>query len=243
MDAKPQPPSSGKPEKGGRGAAKQGKDLSSHGVANGKLNELMDSKQKAAAAEKDEVAPETEDNGIPKNEHGGVYVAESEIQAAFDILDADKNGFITLSNLRKRLGVFFPDMTPKEYRFLMNNQKEMTFDDLHDLLASNTIENFDPVTEAFKLYDPENTGFIKPSKLKEIFEVYGLGDVPDDDVEILGRAADVDGDGKIGLSDFRAMLEGEGAVLEKHVIQDHSRKAKEEAAAKNDTEVGAEIAT
>ena len=48
---------------------------------------------------------------------------EKEIQAAFDVLDIDKNGFISLNNLKKRLGVFFPDMTA-EYRFLMNNQKE-----------------------------------------------------------------------------------------------------------------------
>lgn len=228
MDAKPKPPADGKPAEGGRGA--KNKDLSSN-VANGKLNELADVQRAKQAETKEVEAPETDESSIPKNEHGGVYVAEAEIQAAFDILDADKNGFITLSNLRKRLGVFFPDMTPKEYRFLMNNQKEMTFEDLHELLASNTIENFDPVAEAFKLYDPDNAGFIKPKKLKEIFEVYGLGDVPDDDVEILGRAADVDGDGKISLADFRLMLEGEGAVLEKHVIQDHSTNAKKKAAA------------
>lgn len=227
MDPKPTPPV-GKPHsEGGRGA--KSKDLSSN-VGNGRLEQLADIHKAKQAELKDADAPETEENNIPKNEHGGVYVAEAEIQAAFDILDADKNGFITLNNLRKRLGVFFPDMTPKEYRFLMNNQKEMTFDDLHELLASNTIENFDPVAEAFKLYDPDNTGFIQPKKLKEIFEVYGLGDVPDDDVEILGKAADVDGDGKISLADFRLMLEGEGAVLEKHVIQDHSTKAKEQAA-------------
>jgi calmodulin len=196
--------------------------------SNGKLSDLMETKKKEEAL-KDETNPETEDNGVRKNPHGGVYVADSEIQAAFDVLDADKNGFITLNNLKKRLGVFFPDMTPKEYRFLMNNQKEMTLDDLQELLSSNTIENFDPVAEAFKLYDTDNTGYIKASKLKEIFQVYGLGEVPDEDVDILGRAADIDGDGKISLADFRMMLEGEGAVMEKHVIQDHSTRAKEEA--------------
>jgi hypothetical protein len=84
--------------------------MQSH-VANGKLNDLMETKKKEEAL-KDETNPETEGNGARKNPHGGVYVADSEIQAAFDVLDADKNGFITLNNLKKRLGVFFPDMTP-----------------------------------------------------------------------------------------------------------------------------------
>lgn len=204
------------------------RELAIGGHKVGNLSELHANRLKEAPQDE---APETsEDNGIPKNEFGGVLVDEKEIQAAFDVLDIDKNGFISLNNLKKRLGVFFPDMTAKEYRFLMNNQKEMTFDDLHELLASNTITHFDPVAEAFKLYDPEDHGYIKPQVLQEIFKVYGFGDVSAEDVEILCKAADVNGDGKITLEDFRKMLEGEGAVLEEHVIQDHAGKNKAAAA-------------
>ena len=222
---KPTPPPSGAPA--------NKRELAIGGNKVGKLADLHANRLKEAAQEE---APETEDNGIPKNEFGGVLVDDKEIQAAFDILDIDKNGFISLNNLKKRLGVFFPDMTAKEYRFLMNNQKEMTFEDLHDLLASNTITNFDPVAEAFKLYDPDDHGYIKPHVLQDIFKVYGFGDVPKDDLEILGKAADVNGDGKITLEDFRKMLEGEGAVLEEHVIQDHAGKSKAALEAKEKSE-------
>ena len=36
----------------------------------------------------------------------------------------------------------------------MNNQSELTLDDLRSLLENNEIKNFDPVAEAFRVYDP-----------------------------------------------------------------------------------------
>ena len=80
-------------------------------------------------------------------------ISEEEIKSAFSFLDMDKTGQVTLANLKKRLGVFFPDMTPKEYKFLMNNRKELTIEDLNELLADNEISDvsFDPIAEAFKV--------------------------------------------------------------------------------------------
>jgi len=43
---------------------------------------------------------------------------------------------------------------------MMNNKKELSLEDLHELLDRNDIANFDPVEEAFKLYDPDSAGFI-----------------------------------------------------------------------------------
>jgi Ca2+-binding EF-hand superfamily protein len=81
-------------------------------------------------------------------------ISDEEIRSAFSFLDMDKTGQVTLANLKKRLGVFFPDMTPKEYKFLMNNRKELTIEDLNELLADNEISDpsFDPVAEAFKVF-------------------------------------------------------------------------------------------
>ena len=39
----------------------------------------------------------------------------------------------------------------------MNNQSELSLDDLRSLLENNEIKNFDPVAEAFKVYDPQET--------------------------------------------------------------------------------------
>ena len=84
-------------------------------------------------------------------------LTQEEIKSAFAFLDVDKSGQVTLANLKKRLGVFFPDMTPKEFKFLMNNRKELTIEDLNELLVENEISDadFDPVAEAFKVFIPK----------------------------------------------------------------------------------------
>lgn len=143
---------------------------------------------------------------VPRNDRGGILVTADELRVAYDMLDTEKVGAVTLTALRKRLGFFFPDMTPKEYRFLMNNRKEITLADLEELLQDNEITNFDPVAEAFKLYDPDAEGYIPGSRLKEIFAAYGFGELQPGDFHVLMRTADLDGDGKISLADFRAML-------------------------------------
>ena len=88
---------------------------------------------------------------VKLNAKGGVLVTHAEIQNAFAFLDVDKSGKISLAGLKKRLGVFFPDMSAKDYRFLMNGKRELAEHDLMELLLDNDITNFDPVAEAFKV--------------------------------------------------------------------------------------------
>ena len=88
---------------------------------------------------------------VKLNSKGGVLVTNAEIQNAFAFLDVDKSGKITLASLKKRLGVFFPDRSAKDYRFLMNGKRELAEHDLIELLMDNDITNFDPVAEAFKV--------------------------------------------------------------------------------------------
>ena len=71
----------------------------------------------------------------------------------------------------------------------------------------NEVKNFDPAAEAFKVYDPEGTGYVDSKVLRSIFENLGFGEVTDDDLAILTETGDVDGDGKISLQDFRMMLD------------------------------------
>jgi len=154
-------------------------------------------------------------NKVKKNSKGGVYVSREDISSAFDILDADKTGSIHFPTLKKRLGVFFPEMTAREFRFLMNNKKEITLDDLIELIEDNDIQNYDPVAEAFKAYDPHSQGHIDFEKMKDIFRSYDLGELVDDELDLLKRAADIDNDGLITLQDFRALLDKPQSVAQK----------------------------
>ncbi|KAJ1458835.1 hypothetical protein M885DRAFT_512673 [Pelagophyceae sp. CCMP2097] len=161
---------------------------------------------KAVEAPKAKRREATRKDEVPRNSKGGVLVTDEELRAAFDFFDVENSGTITLANLRKRLGVFYKNMPAKEYRFLMNNKNEMTLEDLKELLVDNEVKNFDPVVEAFKVYDPEGTGYVDRNVLRSIFENLGFGEVTDDDVAILTETGDVDGDGRISLQDFRKML-------------------------------------
>jgi Ca2+-binding EF-hand superfamily protein len=123
------------------------------------------------------------------------------------MLDADKTECITLANLKKRLAVFYPTMTAKEYRFLMNGKRELTMEDLSELLIDNDLTNFDPIAEAFKLYDPIGSGSINGDQMRTVFKAYGFNELSDEELDILTKAAHFDGDGQISLSDFRNLLD------------------------------------
>jgi Ca2+-binding EF-hand superfamily protein len=62
------------------------------------------------------------------------------------------------------------------------------------------------VKEAFKVYDPQGTGFVDHETLRSIFENLGYGEITDEDLAVLVETADADGDGRISLDDFRGML-------------------------------------
>ncbi|CAN0367140.1 unnamed protein product [Ectocarpus sp. 12 AP-2014] len=142
---------------------------------------------------------------VPKNAKGGILVCEEELKAAFDFFDVEGKGVITAGALRKKLGAFHRSLSAREARVLMNNKAEMTMDDLREVLLENEVTNFDPVTEAFKAYDPSETGFMDTEILRSIFDNLGFGKMSDEDLAILVEAADGDGDGRVGISDFREM--------------------------------------
>ena len=136
----------------------------------------------------------------------GISIDEQELQAAFEFFDVSGTGKITLADLKNRLGAFYKNVPLREYKFLMNNQSELTLDDLRALLENNEIKNFDPVAEAFKVYDPQETGYVDTGVLRGIFEKLGFGTITEEDVKILIETADMDKDGKISLEDFRSIL-------------------------------------
>lgn len=57
--------------------------------------------------------------------------------------------------------MFYQNLSLREYKFLMNNKQELTEQELYALLANNELTNYDPVAEAFKIYDPNETGYVR----------------------------------------------------------------------------------
>ena len=70
---------------------------------------------------------------------------------AFEFLDTDRKGYVTIQDLRDKLGIFYRNLSTKDYKLLMNHKSELTEQDLYQLLANNELTDFDPVREAFKV--------------------------------------------------------------------------------------------
>ena len=63
------------------------------------------------------------------------------------------------------------------------------------------------LTQAFKFFDNDNTGFISKLNIKTMLSHYGgLDDVEDEVVEYLISEVDKNGDGKIDLMEFLSMM-------------------------------------
>lgn len=67
----------------------------------------------------------------------------------------------------------------------MNNKSEITLEDLIELLEDNELSDFDPVAEAFKVYDPHESGFAELELLQQSFSRLGYGDMSSDDINAL----------------------------------------------------------
>merc|ERR1712070_227283 len=137
---------------------------------------------------------------------GGILIQEHELRIAWDFFDTKGTGKLTAADIKRRLSTFYHNVSNKEIKFLLNNQPEITFEDLYELLKDNQLTNFDPVKEAFKVYDPQDTGFVDMAVVKEFFHNLGHGDISDEDAKIILETADADKDGRIGLDDFRLMV-------------------------------------
>mmetsp|Transcript_44958 Transcript_44958/g.113945 ORF Transcript_44958/g.113945 Transcript_44958/m.113945 type:complete len:187 (+) Transcript_44958:41-601(+) len=143
---------------------------------------------------------------LPKNEKGGLLITQEELKVAWDFFDTGSKNKLSSNDVKKRLQTFYKDISTREVKFLLNNQPEITFEELYALLKDNQLTNFDPVKEAFKVYDPHNTGFVDMDMIKSFFKDLGYGDISDEDAKIILETADSDKDGRIGLDDFRKMV-------------------------------------
>ena len=82
----------------------------------------------------------------------------------------EKNGGekISQAELKKRIHVINPNFPMSELGTLTNNKTELKAKELYDMLKDNELENFDPLEEAFKLLDPDNTGSLDIKRLKSL---------------------------------------------------------------------------
>ncbi len=70
--------------------------------------------------------------GLGRNEKGGIAISEEELKIAWDWFDSKSTGKLTAHDIKKRLSAFYKNVSVKEIRYLLNNQPEITFDELYN---------------------------------------------------------------------------------------------------------------
>lgn len=117
----------------------------------------------------------------------GSSITPDDFKAAWEFFDPEGRGSLSAEDVRERLSIFYRNVTPKEVKFLMNNQPQISKQELESIVKDTRLVSFDPLKEAFKLYDPLSTGFIDNSQLGKFFTAMGYGVISDDDIAAIGK--------------------------------------------------------
>lgn len=192
---------------------------------------------------KDKKRPEA---NFRKNGKGGFLVTGREVRAIFETLDTEKKGVISLYGLRHKLALLMPGFAPKDCSSLFAGSSEISELDLLQLLEDNDMQRFDPVQSVFEsllavqpsvlregsrykaVLTSRGTGSKQPPDtedldvllLADIFEAMGMGHLSSEELGIVQSAGDFDGDGVLGLADFRKFVD-----LTENLTQHHTTLA------------------
>mmetsp|Transcript_32035 Transcript_32035/g.51456 ORF Transcript_32035/g.51456 Transcript_32035/m.51456 type:complete len:159 (+) Transcript_32035:27-503(+) len=137
---------------------------------------------------------------------------QAEFRQAFDLFDLNKNGKITHKELKKIMQGLGQNPTEVEIDELIkeidaDGDGQIDFDEFLAMLTrkANTNQIEDDIEKAFKVFDKGNRGKIGPNELREI--MLGLGeDLSDEQLNIMIKEIDSDGDGYVTLEDFKTVM-------------------------------------
>ncbi|KAH3853235.1 calmodulin-A-like [Dreissena polymorpha] len=135
-----------------------------------------------------------------------------EYKETFSLFDKEGDGTISLRELGTVLRALGQHPTEADLNDLIGNMEveghtTIEFPQFLNIL-SKLIKDTDPeteLTEAFKIFDKENTGNIACADLRRIMTTYGET-LTDEEVEEMIKEADTDGDGIVDYAEFIAMV-------------------------------------
>lgn len=134
---------------------------------------------------------------VRKNARGGVLVRGSDLAGLMELVDRNRKGFITASDVQQVGNVFFPDMSDKDVRLMMNRKDRITEEYLAELLCDNEQVGYDPVEDAFRTLAAGGDA-LDLQQFRAVLLKLGAKFIACQDLEFLLASADQDGDGKIG---------------------------------------------
>mmetsp|Transcript_35911 Transcript_35911/g.101718 ORF Transcript_35911/g.101718 Transcript_35911/m.101718 type:complete len:169 (-) Transcript_35911:315-821(-) len=145
-------------------------------------------------------APQNAEGSAKKNT--SVAVTDDVLVHAWKVLNPEGNEKITRADLQQYTDIFFPKLEASDLKTLVKGSG-MTFEKLKHLVKNHELEDFDITAEAFKVLDPNGTGYVDLDLMKKLLaQMPEVGSVTDLDMEVILELADLDLDGKISVEDF-----------------------------------------
>ncbi|KAL4238659.1 hypothetical protein ACF0H5_003366 [Mactra antiquata] len=135
-----------------------------------------------------------------------------ELKQAFKIFDKDGDGTISTQELGTVMRSLGQDPSEDELLDIINEIDEdgnglIEFDEFVTLMSKQFAQEGSEkdIMEAFKVFDPDNLGYILASDLRHIMTTKG-DKMTDEEVDEMIEDADLDGDGHIEYEEFVKML-------------------------------------
>ena len=140
-----------------------------------------------------------------QHSNSSVQLSDEDIALAFNFFNGNESSVkISAKQVQEKVESLNKKMTKKEIRLIFDGKDVITRQEVKEILADNDL-SIDPVQEVFKMLDPTGSNYIAAERLKKIFNNLGYGDLTDEELQLLIQTGDSDGDGKIGLEDFRLL--------------------------------------
>lgn len=135
-------------------------------------------------------------------------ITQDDIEDVFRLINKNKNGKkITLKDLKENMSTLNPRIPESEIPILINEQDEMSSEELFKLLNDCDYKDFDPVNEVFRMLDIHNINAVDIDRLMYMMHKFGFRNIDKNDKEILLECLDMNQDGMISLEDMRQVLE------------------------------------
>ncbi|XP_064647923.1 calmodulin-like isoform X2 [Lineus longissimus] len=132
-----------------------------------------------------------------------------EFKEAFDLFDADGNGNIDVDELGAIMKSLGKALSRKDLENMIDEVDEdkngtIEFDEFLNLMAKNQQPEMS-MKEAFDMFDKDGDGSISGVELQNAMQIMGMP-MTKEEVELMVKEADMDGDGEINYEEFVTMM-------------------------------------